>query len=74
MRGRQSAGMLRLIGMDELVARDRDDYLAIVARLVRDRPGVSRFGRASRGSPGRLFGRDDAEQALHAFFEAEASG
>ena len=36
MRGRQSAGMLRLMGIDELVARDADDYVRIVARLVDD--------------------------------------
>lgn len=37
MRGRQSAGMLRLIGCDELVARDWDDYVRIAARLADDR-------------------------------------
>jgi CRISPR-associated protein Csy1 len=37
MRGRQSAGMLRLIGCDELVAPDWDDYLRIAARLADDR-------------------------------------
>ena len=36
MRGRQSAGMLRLMGIDELVARDTDDYVRIAARLVDD--------------------------------------
>ena len=36
MRGRQSAGMLRLMGVDELVARDVDDYVRIVARVVGD--------------------------------------
>ena len=36
MRGRQSAGMLGLLGLPELVAHDRADYLAIAARLVRD--------------------------------------
>jgi CRISPR-associated protein Csy1 len=44
MRGRQSAGMLRLMGLDELVARDADDYVRIAARLVHDfawRSGLS---------------------------------
>ena len=36
MRGRQSAGMLRLMGIDELVASDADDYLRIAARLAHD--------------------------------------
>ncbi len=37
MRGRQSAGMLRLMGIDELIATDADDYVRIAARLVADR-------------------------------------
>ena len=37
MRGRQSAGMLALEGVDELVARDADDYVRIAARLAADR-------------------------------------
>ena len=36
MRGRQSAGMLRLMGIDELVASDADDYVQIAARLAHD--------------------------------------
>ena len=31
MRGRQSAGMLSLAGVDELIARDADDYVRIAA-------------------------------------------
>ena len=38
MRGRQSAGMLGLAGLDELVARDEDDFVRIAARLGAD-PG-----------------------------------
>ena len=37
MRARQSAAMLALAGATTLVARDRDDYVAIVRRLVDDR-------------------------------------
>jgi len=33
MRGRQSAGMLRLMEIEETIARDVDDYVAIAARL-----------------------------------------
>ena len=36
MRGRQSAGMLSLAGVDELIARDPDDYVRIAARLATD--------------------------------------
>ena len=37
MRGRQSAGMLGLMGIDELVATDADDYVRIAVRLGSDR-------------------------------------
>jgi len=36
MRGRQSAGMLRLMKIDELVARDEDDYVRIATTLIDD--------------------------------------
>jgi CRISPR-associated protein Csy1 len=36
MRGRQSAGMLRLMGLDELVVADHDAYVRLVVELVRD--------------------------------------
>jgi protein O-GlcNAc transferase len=36
MRGRQSAGMLDVMGVTELVAADRDDYLRIVQKLAGD--------------------------------------
>jgi CRISPR-associated protein Csy1 len=38
MRGRQSAAMLRIAGVPELVAADRDDYLRIASRLADDAP------------------------------------
>ena len=36
MRGRQTFGMLKLLGMDELCARDADEYVAITAALAAD--------------------------------------
>jgi CRISPR-associated protein Csy1 len=46
MRGRQSLGMLRLMGLDELVARDEGDYLRIATRVAGD--GEWRRGVRSR--------------------------
>ena len=37
MRGRQSAGMLALAGLGDLIARDDDDYVRIAAHLASDR-------------------------------------
>ncbi len=36
MRGRQSAGMLGLLGLGELIAADADDYVSIATRLCQD--------------------------------------
>jgi CRISPR-associated protein Csy1 len=36
MRARQSAAMLRLMGVDELVARDEDDYVRLAGRIVQE--------------------------------------
>lgn len=36
MRGRQTAGMLAVIGVKDLIAADRDDYLRIACRLAGD--------------------------------------
>jgi CRISPR-associated protein Csy1 len=68
MRGRQSAGMLRLLGVEELIAADRDDYVAIAARLGREPSWRGELRARIRGGLGQLF--DDAapvralEQAL----------
>lgn len=36
MRGRQSAGMLKMVGVDELVAADRDAYVSLAESLATD--------------------------------------
>ena len=37
MRGRQSMAMLRLIGLDDLIAQSTDDYVRIATRLANDK-------------------------------------
>ena len=55
MRARQSAAMLTLAGVPELVARDADDYVAIASRLVRERASRDALSqRLVEGHP-RLF-------------------
>jgi protein O-GlcNAc transferase len=73
MRGRQSAGMLRQIGVDELIANDYEHYIRIATRLCSDsawRKGLSeRIRERSRS----LF--DDAAPmaALDAFYRQAAA-
>jgi protein O-GlcNAc transferase len=55
MRGRQSAAMLGLLGVTELIARDRADYLAIAARLIADAAWRRQLATAIRATQDRLF-------------------
>jgi protein O-GlcNAc transferase len=64
MRGRQSAGMLALMGIDELVARDEDDYVRIAATLATDAPARGALSqRIVAGAP-RIFGDAAAVEAF----------
>ncbi len=56
MRGRQSAAMLGLVGVDELVARDADDYVRIAAGLAGDAPWRQSLRARIVAARGRLFG------------------
>jgi CRISPR-associated protein Csy1 len=67
MRGRQSAGMLRLLGVDELIAADGDDYVAIATRLGREPSWRDELSARIRDGLGQLF--DDAEP-VHALERA----
>jgi CRISPR-associated protein Csy1 len=71
MRGRQSAGMLGLLGVPELVARDRTEYLAIAGRLVRDALWRRELAAKIRAAQGRLF---DAPAAIAPFQELLETG
>ena len=56
MRGRQSAGMLSLAGLDDLVAHDDDDYVRIAAQLASDRDFRVVQARRTREAAAALFG------------------
>ncbi|KAA5605508.1 hypothetical protein F1188_11490 [Roseospira marina] len=71
MRGRHTMAMLRLMGLDELVARDRNDYVAIAARLGQDREVRARLRAEVQERRNRLYGDDGAVRALEAFYEGE---
>ncbi len=69
MRGRQSAGMLKLLGVQELIARDRAEYLAIAARLVGDPAWRGELRTRIRAAHGRLFDMNDAIEPLQRLFQ-----
>ena len=64
MRGRQSAAMLRTIGVEELVARDEEEYVAIALRVAQDRAYREAVcARIREGLP-RLVDRSEPVEAL----------
>jgi predicted O-linked N-acetylglucosamine transferase (SPINDLY family) len=64
MRGRQSAGMLTILGLPELIAADRKGYLAIAHRLVEDPAWRGSLRSRIRERHGRLFDVRDAMEPL----------
>jgi predicted O-linked N-acetylglucosamine transferase (SPINDLY family) len=72
MRGRQTAGMLDVIGVTELVAADRDDYLRIACRLAGDTGWRSEMHRRIAGAQGRLFDDPAPIERLQAFLQEAA--
>jgi CRISPR-associated protein Csy1 len=70
MRGRQSAGMLGILGATELIARDRADYLAIAARLCADPGWRGELAATIRGAHDRLFDVSTAIQALQELLQS----
>jgi CRISPR-associated protein Csy1 len=73
MRGRQSAAMLGAMGLDELVARGAEDYVAKAIALGRDRERRDDVARRIRAGRDVLFGRDEAIRALEDFLERAAA-
>jgi predicted O-linked N-acetylglucosamine transferase (SPINDLY family) len=72
MRGRQSMGMLELLGMPELIARDRAEYLAIAARLCADAPWRGDCVARIRAGQHLLFDVPAAIDALQTFLQTDA--
>jgi CRISPR-associated protein Csy1 len=69
MRGRQSAGMLSLVGVSELVAADRAGYLALAARVVGDPAWRAELRARIRAGQARLFEARDAMEPLQKLFQ-----
>ena len=65
-RGRQTAGMLRLLGIDELVAKDDDDYVAKAVACIRESELRNALADRIGGASSMLFG---APEPIAAFAE-----
>lgn len=67
MRGRQTCGMLRLLGLEELVAADVDDYVRIASRLALDAAWRDSLGRRIRDGKAGLYRDASVTTALADF-------
>ena len=69
MRGRQTAGMLEVIGATDLIAADRDDYLRIAVRLATDAAWRTEQRARIESGRGRLFDDRAPIDRLQAFLQ-----
>ena len=73
MRGRQSAGMLSLLGLHELIAADVDDYVRIATRLCQDASWRAALAASIRERNGMLFDDSAPLEALEDFYREAVS-
>ena len=69
MRGRQSAAMLRRVGVPELIAPGADRYVALALQVAGDRAYRAALSERIRAGLGELFDRGEALTALATAFE-----
>ncbi len=72
MRGRQSAAMLELLGLAELIAGNRADYLAIAARLCGDAAWRRACAARIRAGHSLLFDVSEAIESLQTVLQTGA--
>jgi protein O-GlcNAc transferase len=73
MRGRQSAGMLGLLGIGELIAADVDDYVRIASRLCQDADWRKTMAASIRERNSQLFEDAAPLAALEDFYREAVS-
>jgi CRISPR-associated protein Csy1 len=73
MRGRQSAAMLRGVGLDELVAADAAAYVDIAVRLGKEADFRGEMSRRIVAGRGSLFEREEPVRAFERFLERAAA-
>ncbi|WP_297172923.1 hypothetical protein [Thermomonas sp.] len=68
MRGRQTCGMLKHIGVEDTIASDSEDYVRIAVRLGQDRAWRDDISRRIRENKHKLFNDPHPVRALEAFY------
>lgn len=73
MRGRQSYGMLKMMGLEELIATDQDDYVEKAVRLGTDKAWRAELSQRIQANRGKLFGQETALKQLEQFYLSTCS-
>jgi predicted O-linked N-acetylglucosamine transferase (SPINDLY family) len=73
LRGRLASGILRHLGLDEMVATSDAEYVAQAVRLARDAAHWGAMHEALASRRARLYGDVSSVRALEAFFERALS-
>ncbi|HEY7301599.1 MAG TPA: tetratricopeptide repeat protein [Xanthobacteraceae bacterium] len=71
MRGRHSYGILKAIGLDELIAKSTEEFIDMLVRLGADREFRARVGQKIAQSKHRLYEDRDFVAALDAFLKSQ---
>jgi protein O-GlcNAc transferase len=69
MRGRVSAGILRMMGMPETIAATVDDYVALAVRIAKDRDWRLGLKRGIAANIGRVYRDRSPIVALEEFLD-----
>ena len=70
MRGRQSTAMLRIVGAEELIARDAEEYVQTALHVARNKTYRDALSARIQAGLPRLFGRSEPIDALADALEA----
>lgn len=74
MRGRQSYAMLKAMGLDELIARDRNEYVAIALRLGNDDAWREEIRQRIAQNTGKVFENELPVKELEQFLLSRFAG
>lgn len=64
MRGRQTTAMLRIMGLEELIAQSSDEYIRIAKQLAKDAEWRNNVCRTIHAKRAELFDRNESITAL----------
>ncbi|MCE9550134.1 MAG: tetratricopeptide repeat protein [Betaproteobacteria bacterium] len=71
MRGRQSYGMLKCLGLDELIAKDQDDYIEIALKIGRDNAWRQQVVQRINSGSNKIFEMETSLRQMESFYHSE---